>query len=185
MTGQPRQTLTLRFPTKDISELASQYVADLNARDRGLTQVITEEVFPAYESQGFLTKDQCLKVCEWKSPRTKPLVESNDASFIREVSALARTTSSEQMRIQVWTLLKGINWATASVFVHFAFFGQYPILDVRALWSLGVENPPQYDFTFWWNYTEACRSLAAKAGGTMRELDQALWKYSQLNQSRE
>lgn len=182
MKSGPIPHFRLRFPASSIRRLAARYSSELNSRDRRLTKIITEEVFPAYEQQGFLTKDQFVQVCEWKSPRAKPRFESNDADLIREVSALARTTKSERLRIQVWTLLDGVKWPTASVFVHFAFPDQYPILDVRALWSLGVERTAQYNFSFWSNYTDACRALAKKAEVTMRELDQALWKHSQMNQ---
>ncbi|MBI1900426.1 MAG: hypothetical protein HYS13_04830 [Planctomycetia bacterium] len=184
MNPAPLMTLRLRFPAKDIPQLAARYSSELNDRDRRLTTILTDEVFPAYEQQGFLTKQQFVKVCEWKSPRPKRRFESNDADLIREVSTLARTTTSERMRIQVWTLLDGVNWPTASVFLHFAFPDKYPILDVRALWSLGVDHPPVYNFPFWCTYTDACRSLARSAKVTMRELDEALWKYSQANQGK-
>ena len=175
----------LRFPAKDIRRLSARYSSGLTARDERLTTLITDEVFPAYEQQGFLTKPQFVSVCEWKSPRAKPRFESNDADLVREVSALARFTSSERMRIQVWTLPAGVKWPTASVFLHFAFPGRYPILDVRALWSLGFDRPPAYTFEFWDAYTRACRSLAEKTAVTMRELDQALWKFSQKNQRKQ
>ena len=174
----------LRFPASSVRQLASSYSSELNGRDRRLTQIITEEAFPAYEEQGFLTKEQFVSVCEWKSPRAKPRFESNDTDLIREVSALARTTTSERMRIQAWTLLDGVKWPTASVFLHFAFPDQYPILDVRALWSLGADRPSAYNFPFWSKYTDACRTLAKKVNVTMRELDQALWKQSQMNQGK-
>jgi hypothetical protein len=184
MKSGPSTQFRLRFPASSIQQLSARYLSEMNERDRRLTQIITEEVFPAYEQQGFLTKDQFVRVCEWKSPRAKPRFESNDADLIQEVSALARTTTSERMRIQAWTLLDGVKWPTASVFVHFAFPDQYPILDVRALWSLGVDRPSAYSFSFWSKYTDACRTLAKKAKVTMRGLDQALWKFSQDKQGK-
>jgi hypothetical protein len=174
----------LRIPAKIMRQLSCQYSGEMNARDQRLTALITQEVFPAYEQNGYLTKDQFVSVCEWKSPRAKPSFESNSSELIHEVSSLARTTKSERIRIQVWTLLKGVKWPTASVFLHFAFPDQYPILDVRALWSLGVDRSPAHSYEFWESYTKTCRALAKKARITMRELDQALWKFSQLNQGK-
>ena len=58
----------------------------------------------------------------------------------------------------------------------------YPIIDYRALWSLGVTDPPPYTFDFWWAYTEHCRALAKKYRASMRVLDRALWQYSKENQ---
>ena len=94
------------------------------------------------------------------------------------VSAIARTTGSEHLRIQAWTLLSGVKWPTASVFLHLAFPDEYPILDFRALSSLREDVPNQYDFAFWWNYTTFCWAIARKLGVSMRVLDQALWQQS-------
>ena len=171
----------LRFPIAEIRELSDRYVAELRERDRRLTDAITQQVFPSYAQNGYLTRDEFLTVCAWKTPRSQPRCASNDAAFVREISSLARTTQSEQMRIQLWTLLAGVKWPTASVFLHFAFPDRYPILDYRALWSLRVTGVP-YTFALGQEYTEFCCALARRAGVSMRVLDQALWKYSELHQ---
>lgn len=174
--------MKLRFPQSEIRHLAFRYEEDLKDRDMKLTELITKSVFPSYALKGYLNKDEFLSVCAWKTQRSKPRCESNDEDLVRDVSALARTTESERLRIQVWTLLSGVQWPTASVFLHFSFSDRYPILDFRALWSLETEVPAQYTFSFWVTYTDVCQKLAHKAGVTMRILDQALWKYSELHQ---
>jgi hypothetical protein len=176
--------MQLRFPASGIQELSDRYVAELRPRDGRLTDEITRTVFPSYERRGYLTKDEFLTVCEWKTPRSKSRCASNDPSLIQEVSRLVRTTSSEQLRIQVWTLLAGVKWPTASVFLHFAFPGKYPILDFRALWSLSTDVPSQYTFGFWQSYAKCCCDLSSQFGVSLRVLDQALWKYSELHQPR-
>jgi hypothetical protein len=60
--------------------------------------------------------------------------------------------------------------------------GRYPILDVRALWSLGFSRPPAYTFGFWSEYVAFTRSEARRLGVSMRELDRALWQYSKERQ---
>jgi len=174
--------MELRFPQSEICRLSACYEDEMSERDRRLTETLIGNVFPSYALRGFLTKDQFLTVCSWKTPRPKPRCESNEASLIQEVSTIAMTTESEQMRIQIWTLLAGVKWPTASVFLHFAFPDRYPILDFRALWSLKIEVPAQYSFPFWLAYTDFCFGLAKNAGVSMRNLDQALWKYSEINQ---
>jgi hypothetical protein len=67
---------------------------------------------------------------------------------------------------------------TASVLLHFAMPDRYPILDVRALDSLGVTGRSTYPPAFWLGYLDACRSLAAEHGVSLRTLDKALWQYS-------
>ena len=54
-------------------------------------------------------------------------------------------------------------------------------VDYRALWSLGSGQPGYYSFDFWWAYVGCCRRLAA-AGVSVRDLDKALWAYSEANQ---
>ena len=174
--------MKLRFDPERIRELAGRYDAETRERDRRLTTAITKEVFPSYKQKGHLTKDEFRTVCEWKTPRSKRWCESNDEDLIKEVSALALATKSERLRIQVWTLLAGVQWPTASVFLHFAFHDRYPIIDYRAIWSLQADVPNQYTFPFWWEYTSLCRTLAREARVTMRALDKALWKYSELHQ---
>jgi hypothetical protein len=58
------------------------------------------------------------------------------------------------------------------------FPDRYPILDVRALESLGVKPRSQYPLNFWLEYLDACRELAQLAGVSLRTLDKALWQHS-------
>jgi len=47
---------------------------------------------------------------------------------------------------------KGVSFPTASVILHFCVSSQYPILDVRAMWSLGIEKPGPYTIDHWRSY---------------------------------
>ncbi len=70
----------------------------------------------------------------------------------------------------------------ASVILHFFHSEPYPILDYRALWSLGIDEPPYYKYDFWWGYVRICRDLAEANAVCMRTLDKAMWQYSKENQ---
>lgn len=76
----------------------------------------------------------------------------------------------------------GVDYPVASVVLHFCVATDYPILDVRALWSLHITKPAVYGFRFWWDYVRICRQEAACHGMTVREFDKALWQYSKENQ---
>src|SRR5437773_881772 len=78
--------------------------------------------------------------------------------------------------------LDGVDWPTASVLLHFCDRQPYPVLDFRALWSLGISHPPTYTFEFWWAYASFTRQLAASSGESMRTVDRALWQYSKEHQ---
>lgn len=166
----------LQFDRKKIPYWSGRYsIAD----DYHVEDVIAPQV----RACSFYTKPEFLELCRWKTPRSKPRVESNPEGFIQEVTRTALSTPDERLRIEVLTLLVGVGWPTASVLLHFGHSEFYPILDYRALWSLGIKNPPAfYKFDFWWEYTQFCRQLAAKAGCSMRGLDRALWQYSKENQ---
>lgn len=170
----------LRFPIGEVSRWAAQY-PDAAAEDAFHFPIRERTIGLGYYSEADLRA-----LCRWKSPRTQPKVASNPAEFVRAVSHTALTTDSERLRIEVLTLLAGVNWATASVLLHVAFENRYPILDFRALWSLGFDTPRynalSYDFPFWSAYTVFCHGLAHQTDVSMRTLDRALWAYSKVHQ---
>lgn len=79
-------------------------------------------------------------------------------------------------------LLTGVSWPTASVILHFCARDRYPILDFRALWSLGFLRVPAFTFSFWWEYTCFIRGINDRMGLSMRTIDRALWQYSKERQ---
>ena len=79
-------------------------------------------------------------------------------------------------------LLEGVEWPTASTILHFCDARPYPILDYRALWSLGFAKPPRYTMEFWLGYLAFTRELAARVGLPIRTVDKALWQYSKERQ---
>ena len=137
---------------------------------------------PAVRRRGCFTRREFLEFAAWKSPRALPRCRTNEDAFVRAVTATALATPSDRLRIEVLRLLNGVDWPTASVLLHFAHADPYPILDVRALWTLGVSTPLAYSYDVWSAYTARCRALAAQSGLSMRDLDRALWQYSKSRQ---
>lgn len=78
-------------------------------------------------------------------------------------------------------MLQGVQVPTSSTFLHVCFSDPYPILDVRAFWTLGIDKMPGNLYEAWPDYVRVCRSLADQAGVDMRTLDRALWGYSFSN----
>jgi hypothetical protein len=130
----------------------------------------------------YLEYSDFLKICEWKTPRSKPLCSKNEMKMVNECTKISLTTEVERLRIEILTLLSGVSWPTASTILHFCHGDRYPILDFRALWSLGIAKVPNYDFTFWMDYVAFCRELSEKTSLDMRTIDKALWQYSKENQ---
>ena len=70
-----------------------------------------------------------------RRPQPQPR-RANAEGFVNAVTATALATPDERLRIEVLTLLDGVDWPTASVVLHFCHADPYPILDYRAIWSL-------------------------------------------------
>ncbi len=162
---------SLRFPLKHIQLWAGRY-------DAAMDRVVEEEIGPHYRSRGYLSREGFLELCRWKTRRSQSLCARNTVEDVREASRVALETKSERVRIGVLLALDGVSWPTASVILHFGIPDRYPILDVRALWSLGMDPPLNYTLDLWLAYAEHCRELAKAADVSMRTLDRGLWQYS-------
>lgn len=173
--ARPVPTFRLRFPLAEVRHWASRYAYADDAE--------VAEIGRAARQRGYFTRGEFLTVARWKTPRSKSRCARNDAATVRFRTRQALTAFDERLRIEALTQLHGVDMATASVLHHFAHRDPYPIIDFRALWSLGIEErQTSYSFAFWSAYVAACRELAAAAHVRMRTLDRALWQYSKEHQ---
>jgi hypothetical protein len=168
--------LALRFPTARLADWAARYPAE--ADDTVLRAAASAR------RRGYLTRREFLVLGDWKTPRSRPRRMRNAEGLVREATGLALSSRNEELKIGVLRILEGVDWPTASVILHLCDRGTYPILDVRALWSAGVDAPsPPYTFERWLAYTLFTRRLARDAGLSMREVDRALWQFAKERQS--
>jgi hypothetical protein len=161
----------LQFSSVEVPELASRfsYADDSGCRAAG----------SAARNRGHYSREEFLLVCKWKTDRSRRKAEDNTAREIEEATALALSSRDEAVRMQALMGLNGVGVPTASALLYFAFPSDYPILDVRALDSLGhSEKRTTYPVAFWLDYLGACRSLARDLGVSIRTLDKALWQHS-------
>ena len=166
----------LRFPEADIAKWAARF------GDDGSDDEILDEIRSPALIRGHLTRPEFLKICAWKSVRTKPSCRRNGAHRIETLTRAAFATSDEALKINLLRLLDGVEWPTASTILHFCETRPYPILDYRALWSLGLSNPPTFTTEFWLAYLAFTRDLADRLGHPIRTVDKALWRYSKERQ---
>ena len=167
----------LRFDAKEIHSLAERDLCSLNEEEKEHEREIEEVIGPIVRERGYYTRDEFLIFARWKSPRIVHHCKKNSEDYVREVTRIALSASQERIRVESLYLLDGVGLPVASVLLHFGFENLYPILDYRALWSLGIDNP-NHNFDLWWAYTEYCRELSAKHEVSMRTLDRALWRHS-------
>jgi hypothetical protein len=177
--------MSLRFPHLDIQAVAARY--NVNDRERAI-----EASVPVVREQQYLTRDQLFLLCQWKNehfPQIAALANNNSSLFVKEITRFALAVGDERARIEPLCLLDGVELRTASTVLHWYHPEPYPILDIRALWSLTIEQPRTYSFTFWTAYLNEWRDTLIQAQQilghgvlTPRMLDRALWQYCRENQ---
>jgi hypothetical protein len=157
-------------------------VAEFAARFDASGDERIERLVPEIRRRGYLTRVELVAICRWKSPRAIRRVESNSPARIRAATLAALAEADESARIEPLLELDGVGYPTASVILHFCHRDPGPILDVRALWSLGLRGRPRFGPALWIASCRAARALADRAGCEMRTLDRALWQYSKERQ---
>ena len=166
--------MKLRFPESEIRYWAERYKS-------GSTEAYFNEIKAKIQEQGCLDKELLKRVARWKSPRRAGLIERNDDDYVKEITSWSFSARNERARIRVLRLLDGIGWPTASAILHLFHKDPYPILDFRALWSVGLESY-RYSSAFWQDYVYFCREVASRNQVDIRTLDKALWQYSKEKQ---
>jgi hypothetical protein len=129
-----------------------------------------------------LTVAEFRDICYWKSPRSRSRCRENTVDDVRVLTRAGLATRDEPLKMDPLRRLRGVGWPTASTLLHFCDARPYPILDYRALWSLGHTRPPHYTMAFWLGYVAFVRELARRSGHPMRTVDRALWQYSKARQ---
>jgi hypothetical protein len=164
-------SFVLQFPLDHVRKYAERYAYEDDAEVLAMGRTARE--------RGYYTLGEFAAICRWKTPRSAPLVALNASEAVETATATAlRPATTERSRIAALRSLRGVDWATASVFMHLAQPEHYPILDKRALHALGVDQPTAYSFQFWEAYVAFTLRLAQQAGVDGRTLDQALWQWS-------
>ncbi len=84
-----------------------------------------------FKKQGFLNKEQLLKILHWKSPRPLKHYSSNSEKDIIEITKLSLSTKNDTMKLHILTALKGVNYPSASAILMFYDPIKFPVLDIR------------------------------------------------------
>lgn len=166
----------LQFPASEIAALAARFGYQDDSRLLALGATA--------RARGYYTRREFIDVCAWKTPRSRPRVSANSPHAVTSRTSRALAAGDESERITPLLELDGVGVPSASTLLYFAFPDDYPILDVRALESLGVKPRSQYPISFWLAYLTACRELARGQGVSIRTLDKALWQHSKERAAR-
>lgn len=161
------------------SKFSAEWIRDLAERYAYRDDAAAQAAGRAGAQRGHYMREEFLAIVRWKSARTRPLAERNSEEAIVEATRRGFASDDEVTRLVSLLALNGVGVPVASALLHFAFPDRYPILDFRALATLGVlTRRTTYSPAFWVDYLDECRALAADAHVTIRELDKALWQAS-------
>jgi hypothetical protein len=165
-------SFAIQFPISEVHELADRF--SYRKEDSACLQAGV-----AARERGHYSRDEFLLICGWKTDRSRGRVATNTEDEIAAATGRVFSSTDEAERMQALLSLSGVGVPTASALLFFAFPDDYPILDVRALESLGQSsNRTTYSVSYWVDYLGACRSLARRAKVSIRTLDKALWQAS-------
>ncbi|MDE0427050.1 hypothetical protein F4Y59_02180 [Candidatus Poribacteria bacterium] len=170
--------MNLRFCESEIGYWANRYTERQRSENHTREQQLVGLKSTIQARGGYLVKEELHKVARWKSPRRAVLTLENTDDSIREITESAFGVTDDWTKLLTLTRLQGIGQPTASAILHLFDEGQYPILDIHALWSVGLPWETRNSYPFWPQYIEFCREIANRSSVSMRELDRALWRYS-------
>ena len=130
----------MQFPCRDVKPLASRFgvLDDAACRAAG----------DAARGRGHYSREEFILVCAWKTARSRSRVATNSEKDVKHATQRALGSEDEATRMEALLTLTGVGVPTASTLLYFAFPDAYPILDVRALESLGVAARAQYPVSF-------------------------------------
>ena len=172
----------LRFPESNIGYWANQYTERQRESNKAREECLMG-LKSRVQARGYLIPDELSKLARWKAPPEKEeqnaaLTLKNRDDFVTEITRSALSPNNDWAKLMTLTALQGVKEPTASAILHLFDKKPYPILDIHALWSVGLPWRRRSSYPFWLEYIQFCRDIADRNGVSMRELDRALWKYS-------
>ena len=169
--------MKLRFCESEIDRWANRYTEHQWEKYRTKEQQLID-LKDNVQARGYLTRQELHEIARWKSPRRAALTLENTRYFIKKITGKAFTATDDWTKLLTLTELRGIREPTASAILHLFDENQYPILDIHALWSVGLAWEKRTSYLLWPDYVEFCRDLANRNNVCMRHLDRALWRFS-------
>ena len=179
----------MQFPfttQKEILDWEARYLNDQSERRRDQEQAVIDlkervETRKTLETpEGYLSQPELRQMAKWKDRFVPNKIDKNPPGLIEKITGKAFGLNDDWERIRKLKEIYGVAASVASVILHLYAPKKYPILDVHALRTIGIDNQKvNYDEPFWRKYVNFCRAKAERYDVSMRALDRALYKYSE------
>ena len=181
----------MQFPfttQNEIRNWEARYLKNQSKRRRDQEQAVIDlkekvETRKTPETpQGYLSQSELRQMAKWKDRFIPSKIDKNRSGLIEKITSEAFGLNDDWEKIKKLKEIYGVAASVASVILHLYDPNEYPILDVHALRTLGIDNKTvNYDEPFWRKYVNLCRAKAEHYDVSMRALDRALYKYSELD----
>lgn len=171
------------MPIKELpyDKLEPLIVENLSTEEWDETATLIKELKPA-KQRGWLTKDELINICYWKSPRAIRHIKSNRSDTIKKVTEKAFSSRSEEVKISELTKLKGVSLPMASAMLMLTNPKRYGVIDIRVweiMFALGTmrTNSKGVNFNFkeWYRYLIILRYFADKLKVKTRDIERTLF----------
>ena len=130
---------------------------------------------------GQYTRANLSEIFEWKTKgRGRSRLLRNTDEEIEDALQLATNAKTERAAISVLQGLYGVDVPVASAILAMIYPERYTIIDFRALHALGNRITDR-SVDFFLIYLLYCRQLAKTHKLSLRNLDRALWRWSDEN----
>lgn len=133
--------------------------------------------------RGFLTRDELVEVCYWKSPRVLRHIKSNMPNQIKQQTKRVFETRSERIKLECLTSLKGVGVPMASAILMLTNPKRYPVIDIRVwtlLYTIGIVNSnargSNFSFDEWYQFLMIVRHFGAKYKVGARAIENILFE---------
>ena len=176
--------------TKDIpfDKLEPLIIKHLSKDEYEQTAELIKELSVAIK-RGFLTKDELIKICQWKSPRAIRHIKSNTSPTIKKITSKVFDTNYEKEKIELLRELKGVSIPMASAILMLTNPKRYGVIDIRVwqlLYKIGTvkTNPKGLNFSFqeWYRYLKIIQYFAKNFKVKARDIERTLFQVHKLYQ---
>jgi hypothetical protein len=167
-----------RLPTTNIDELIKQ---NLYEEEDDFTKE-SMKLLSGAKKRKYLTKQDLISVCNWKSPRAIKHIKSNSNDNIIRITKQVFRTNYEKYKMELLCELKGVSVPMASSVLMLISPRKYGVIDIRVwqlLYKLGKVNRNNEGVNFtskeWYRYLMILRYLAKRHKVSARFIEKTLF----------
>lgn len=185
-------TTQLKLPpglssTDKINHWADRYTKNQTGAQKTVEKYLmslkdtVQERKTSWTPSGYLNYNELYDLVYWKLKRSR-WINKNSEFFVRKVTGEAFCLDDDWKKLNKLTDLYGVGQSVASAILHLCDQKKYPILDQHVLRSIEIKEEYVHgpEYPFWQEYVDLCRAEAKRYNVSMRTLNQALWKYSEV-----